>query len=427
LPAGGARKPTMTASTGRTLPGPHDKRNPRAGRSRKLGRQGTTATPAKTLAEAEAKWFDRAPTEEELEWRADLEYVWRVQMRPKRARWQARGEAMREAAGEAQDDAARARAGTLASYAERRAEGVALPRFERIGTCRKRWATFGCGCNRFERPVGCDQPMLCDWCRRRFFRRHRRRLVRALGAHVRAAAGEWKAGGRRRGAERRVSLVTLTLAHSGLLTTDREELGAAWRRWYKVLHRRLGRFVYSAAWEFTPGTDGKGHAHLHVAVLWPFVDWSWLHRTWREACPTSSHVHLNSGRRDGKLWTTPAKAAKYLAHYATKGVEMSEFTGGKAGELLVATYQRRKVTASRGFFRPLAEAESCCRRCLNRWRVIARPRALVSECPLAVWFALAELTDVGLTRGNLQRPLPWRVGDVMGGARRQLSEGHPQA
>jgi hypothetical protein len=323
------------------------------------------------------------------------------------ARWQARGRAMRKAATEAPTDALRARAGTLATYADRRAEGVALPRFERIGTCRKRWAVFGCGCNRIERPVGCDQPMLCGWCRARFFKRHRRKLVRALGAHVRAASGQWKAEGRPRGQERRLSLITLTLAHSGLLTVDREELGAAWRRWHKVLHRHLGKFVYSGAWEFTPGTDGKGHAHLHVAALLPFVDWTWLHETWRHACPTSSHVHINSGRRRGELWTTPAKAAKYLAHYATKGVEMSEFTGGKAGELLVATYQRRKVTSSRGFFRPLDAAKSCCRRCLNRWRVIERPPSLVSQSPLAVWFALAEIAGVRFPRGPTQRPLPW--------------------
>jgi len=395
----------MPASTGRTLHGTDDKRNPRQGRPGKLGRLGTTATRAESLAKAEAQWFGHAPTTEQVEWRADLEYVWRARMEGRLGRWRARGKAMRGAAAAAEGEVARARAGTLAAYAERRAEGVALPRFERMATCRRRWATFGCGCNRIERPVGCDQPMLCDWCRRRYFKRHRRRLVKALGAHVRAAGGAWKAAGRPRGEERRVSLITLTLAHSGDLAVDRKELGDGWRRWYKVLHRHLGKFVYSAAWEFTPGTDGRGHAHLHVAAMLPFIDWSWLHTTWRHACPTSSHVHLNSGRREGKLWTTPEKAAKYLAHYATKGVEMREFTGGKAGELLVATYQRRKVTASRGFFAPLAEAESCCRRCLNRWRVIERPRALVSESPLAVWFALAEISGVRLGRGPTQRPL----------------------
>lgn len=397
----------MDGADGQTLHGSPDESNPRGGRSRKLGRLGTTATRAKSLAEAEAQWFGQAPNEVEREWRADLEHVWRAGMEPRLRRWEARGAALRRAAAAAQGDDERARAGTLAAYAERRAEGVALPRYERIGTCRRRWATFRCGCNRIERPVGCDLPMLCAWCRKRYFRRHRRRLVKALGAHVRAAQGEWSKAGRPRGRERRVTLVTLTLAHSGLLKRDRDELGASWTRWHKVLHRHLGRFVYAGAWEFTPGTDGKGHVHLHLAVLWPFVDWTWLHETWRAACPTSSHVHLSASK--GAKWSTPEKAASYLASYATKGVDAREFTGGKAGELLVATYQRRKVTASRGFFAPLREAESCCRRCLERWRVVEKPRALVSESPLAVWFAMAELNGVRLPRGSPQRPLPWRV------------------
>ena len=120
----------------------------------------------------------------EVEWWADLEYVWRSRRAREVERWSRRAAQLR-AAREAEPDADAARLLDRRScYAASRATAQAMPREARLGTCRRRWIAFGCGCQRIERPVGCDVTLLCEWCRRRHLKRWRRRITKALAGSM---------------------------------------------------------------------------------------------------------------------------------------------------------------------------------------------------------------------------------------------------
>ena len=82
-------------------------------------------------------------------------------------------------------------------------------------------------------------------------------------------------------------------------------------------------------------------------------------------------------------------AAIYLSKYVTKGVDLEAMHGVLAGEILSAWYGKRKVSTSRGFWKPLdARGPSCCRRCQEEWRVTERPKSLVKVSPEAIVIAI---------------------------------------
>lgn len=353
------------------------------------------------------------------EWVADLEYVWRMRTndalqllhsraRAQRRRQLAAGRAVHEAL-ERGDRAAAAAAAwdrvTLArsaEWAEHRAQAMALPRQELVAACGERYRMVACGCGKREVKVGCDQPQLCARCRKRHWRRWRRRITRAMDAHVRAARGTWHAERKRgeaRGMMPGVYLVTLTVPHSGSIVSDRETIAAGWRRLTKVANARGWWGAYAMTYEVTPGTaeDGyRGHVHVHLAAISSWIPYDELREAWHKF--TGAEVIDVSAPRSGRC----ESAADYLAKYVTKGVDPEVFTGQKAGELLVAMRGKRKVTTSKEFWRPTRDLEKTCKVCGERHMAIGSPPALVKVAPGAVLQAYAERVGWWVPRGGVQ-------------------------
>lgn len=374
------------------------------------------------VADAVAALLARAAGEpvEVAEWWADLEHIWRERRRREVERWAARAVAMRALRDSLDDDVSKADAHRRAEYADARARSQAMSRRHRLAVCRRRWITFGCACQRIERPVGCDATLLCDWCRRRHLRRWRRRITKSLAAYHRAEHAAWRAAKRPAGREPHVYLVTLTVGHSGDVERDRRDLWRGWRAWQKWLAVEVGgTFPYAAVWEVTAGRDGLGHVHCHVAAVLPYFDFGSAHAAWRTACPRSSNADYQRVTANGH--GRPAqRAAKYLSKYVTKGTEVGDMPGALAGAVLASWYGKRKVSTSRHFWRvQAARGKACCRRCEHQWSVLERPRSLARTSVEAVWFALAEVHRVALPRGPAQVRLRFELPVDVGASQRR--------
>jgi len=350
------------------------------------------------------------------EWLADLEYVWRMrthdalQQLDRRAREQRRaarraGERATAAydrgdiTGGVQQAVERVRLARSAEWAEHRAQAMALPRAEIVATCGKRWRSVRCGCARQEVKVGCDQVQLCPSCARQHWRRWRKRIVRAMDAHVRAARGAWFAArnrGQASGKPPGVYLVTLTIGHSGSIATDRERMAKAWRSLTKVASREGWWGAYALTYEVTPGTTGEGHVHIHLAAVSSWIPYDRLHEVWREL--TGAVVLDVSAPRSSRC----ESAADYLAKYVTKGVQPGVFTGQKAGELLVAFRGKRRVTTSKEFWTPTRDRETRCAKCGEPHRSCGAPGSLRTVAPGAVLQSMAERIGWWIPRGAVQ-------------------------
>lgn len=353
------------------------------------------------------------------EWMADLEYVWRVRTSAelhrlhRRARHQRRAQrragAMSSAAYDIGDTdigeecaQERVRLARSAEWAEHRAQAMALPRGELLAVCGTRQRTVACACGRQTVPVGCDQTMLCVRCSRRQWRKWRRRITRAMDSHVRAARAEWGAARRRgeaRGQLPGVYLVTLTVPHTGSVEADRKTLATGWRRLTKIANAHSWWGAYALTYEVTPGTTGEGHVHLHLAAVSSWIPYEELHAAWRSL--TGARVLDVSAPRSGRV----QNAADYLAKYVTKGVNAADFTGQKAGEVLVAWRGKRKVTTSKAFWTPSRDRERRCPRCGNVHRSVEAPHSLRAVAPGAVLQAMAERVGWWVPRGGIQTAL----------------------
>ena len=291
-------------------------------------------------------------------WRAAL-------MAPVVARWQARA-ANPDLTG-AQRELAMARVGAI---------GRSLGR--RIDACGGQGVMVKCSCPtgyKF-RPFGCRQWMLCGRCRAERAPQLGRRIREGLRARLDEQLAAWRADpSTGRDGKPRLVMLTLTVRHSGDLAADRDALARGWRAFYLSLGNRIARWHYAMVWEVTP-SDG-GHIHAHVAVIWPYVPWGveqaramgvdWNVRDiWRESCPESERINMVASRRDRKP-STPSSIANYLGKYLGKGCDMSGFSPSLRAEIAAATYNKRSVTPSKGFwekFKPL------CKCCDQPWRLV---------------------------------------------------------
>lgn len=379
------------------------KRKPRATRS--VQSLGTTANAAPGLGNPE--------------WTADLEYVWRMRTHDALQRLHARSRRQRRREHQAGRDATEAYArgdreagvrhalqrvelARSSEWAEHRAQAMALPRAELVAACGERYRSVRCRCGTREVKVGCDQMQLCLTCSKRHWRKWRKRITRAMDAHVRAARGTWHAA-RRRGEQRGmlpgVYLVTLTVPHSGSIATDRDTLARGWRKLTKVASANGWWSAYAMTYEVTPGSEAdgrRGHVHVHLAAVSSWIPYEELHEAWRKF--TGAVVIDVSAPRSGRAQS----AADYLAKYVTKGVDPREFTGQKAGELLAALRGKRKVTTSVDFWKPTRDLETRCKVCGEHHRAVGTPPALRKVAPAAVLKAMAERIGWWVPRGGVQ-------------------------
>lgn len=342
------------------------------------------------------------------EWVADLEYVWRRRTEPERERLEQRARSMRRVARDvmrleveyARQDillpAMRVQALRSAEWAEERARAVAMERADVVATCDERWRSIACGCTRHDVRVGCDQPTLCATCRKRHAAKWWRRITAGMATALARELAAWHRtpSHRRRGMPPGIYLITLTAPHSGDMVSDRERIGKGVRKLLKHAAKYDWWRTYALTWEATGGDDGKGHVHVHLAVISSWVPYRrrevalddadlerWdsespnarprparlgkrqyttergLHDVWRDAVPGAIQPDVSPPNRARKQ---AESAAHYLAKYVTKGVDPIEFTGAKAGELLCAFRNRRKVSTSAGFWQDEPAKCACC-------------------------------------------------------------------
>ena len=251
----------------------------------------------------------------------------------------------------------------------RGARRTVVERTEKCGTFDT--AELHChGCGLVHRVVHrCRVAWACERCRKRYWRTWSHRLRNALATELAEAAYTWRRQGRPRKRAPKLVLLTLTIRHSGDVELDRTRIAEAWPRWRAWLWRRVGAPPFARVWEFTDGKDGKGHVHLHVATVWPWLDFSELHKAWSRATRgEGTHVDVGTGKDKGKHRrpVSSKHAASYLAKYATKGSKSDD------PELLCAWVRastgRRRVTTSRRLCPP-PEPMGCWTCYYPRWRV----------------------------------------------------------
>lgn len=337
------------------------------------------------VAELTALAASREPRQD-AEWWAGVDAVWHARTADDVARLRRRARAARRRGREAMADNALFSAVASersAQWAEWRARSVALGRRDLVDTCGTRTLAVRCGCGPITLPVGCGIGMLCPRCSATTWRKWRRRIGTALTAHERAAVASWGVrggGGHRPG----IFLITLTAPHSGDLVADRRRMAAAWRKLSKAASAGDWWGHHVVAWEATPGADGQGHVHLHAAVVSSWVPYVAVRDVWSRAVGVSvAHVNFSPPRTASR--GTAYAAARYVAKYVSKGVQPDGMTAQKVGELLVAARNRRKVTTSTHFFRPVVRKP--CRKCGVGHTLEALPAALVTAAPAACWRA----------------------------------------
>jgi hypothetical protein len=381
------------------------------------------------------------------EWIADLEYVWRSRVADATARLQTRARRYKRIANALPDDVPRYRVKCLrsAEWADHRARALAMSRADVVESCNKRWRAIACGCGMRELLVGCDQPQLCGSCRRKHSRKWQKKISGAMALALKHELASYyrTPSYRRRGAAPGIYLITLTGPHAGDFSTDRDRMGVAVRKLLKHANKYEWWRTYALTWEATMGEDGKGHLHAHLAVISTWIPYRrrelvtdetdierWdsespnararpprvgkrqytsergLHDVWRDAMPGALVLDVQPPRRSSNQ---ASSAAYYLAKYVTKGVDPSEFTGRKAGELLVAFRCRRKVTTSAHFWEVPITGCECCG---ERWRSLGAPMSLQQLAPGAVLRSLSERTKWRweVTRGPPQVGIRWAHG-----------------
>lgn len=236
---------------------------------------------------------------------------------------------------------------------------------------------------------------------------------------------------RRRGMRPGIYLISLTGPHTGDLETDRKRMGAAVRKLQKHATAAGWWRTYALTWEATAGTRGDGHMHAHLAIVSSWVPYTsrqagyydgdlqaprskgerakrpapGLWEIWEKCMPGARVLDVRAPRRgmDGAL-----AAGHYLAKYVTKGIDAAEFTGAKAGELLVAFRSRRKVSTSRSFW---VVADTRCGCCGQYVRSLGTPCSLQELLPGAVLRSRAERVGYFVERGPPQVALPLTVRD----------------
>jgi hypothetical protein len=355
-------------------------------------------------------------------WWADVEHMWRVGTRAEQRRLSTRAHRLARRAsnprstvtladqrkypelalvgGELAPEALRVAWARSARWASDRARAMAMARHDVLDACAQRWRTIRCDCGPRELPVGCAQVALCARCSVTYWRRWKKRIRGALELHTLGARKRWAArpAGERSGMRPGIYLVTLTVPHDGGIAEQRAVLGRAWRGLTKIAHKYRWWSDYAATFEATPGSDGRGHVHLHVAAISSWIPYEELHAHWRRLAPGAVIVDVQAPRAD----RTPKTAANYLAKYVTKGVEPSEFTGALAGELLVANRGKRRVLTSVDFWQL---APDPCRVCGAWHRQTGVPVGLQAVAPAGVIRGLAEVEGYWLPRGPTQGEL----------------------
>lgn len=286
-----------------------------------------------------------------------------------------------------------------ALYAKARARTIALERSAVVATCGQRKLAVRCACGPALKSVGCGQILLCDKCRRPYYRKIRRRALAAVTARLAEAATSWHRGGRRRGKRPMVVLVTLTIPRmegerAMPLMERQRRLVDGWRKLRQWLHRRIGAFPFVCLPELTPGSDGTGHLHYHAICVWPWWDWQESQAEWRRATGLS-----DANPPDMRVVNDPRRAAHYVAKYATKGAASNRegMTADLLADFVATYYGKRRISPSVGWWVPMPPPRCPC--CGDPIAVTERPAPVVEAA--AAWRARRGLAGVPPSSGEI--------------------------
>lgn len=190
----------------------------------------------------------------------------------------------------------------------------------------------------------------CDGCSERIRFRARKRLVRSVGRAMREAWAKWKRDGAHRYARPQLRLLTLTGPHSGRVDVDRQRLVDAWRRARAWLAKQgTYPYAYVARHEMTAGSDGRGHWHLHVAIIVPWVDWKAFRQEWSRALEYPDAAPPDWGQRAARRHAVGVEsAASYISKYIAKPVDADSLD--VAATFYTTAYSKRLTHASVGFW-----------------------------------------------------------------------------
>lgn len=184
-------------------------------------------------------------------------------------------------------------------------------RFATVRGCGRRVRTARCGmCGEKRAPVleGCGVRRVCPRCSVAEAKARRARFGRARGRALIDGARYGLTREIRKGGRYTEKMLTLTIPHCDLveasgeiarvgLSTLQARVAAAFAAWPRFLRkanrhwrgsRREGRnretrVAYHRAFEWTSGSDGKGHPHFHVYLWSPWIDVDLLRSWWAEA------------------------------------------------------------------------------------------------------------------------------------------------
>lgn len=174
-------------------------------------------------------------------------------------------------------------------------------RFEAVAECGQRELVVQCqDCGHSARRLEarCGHYRLCVACRAQRANNYRTKFGPARSRALRQTTDLRRSGAP--GGEWGERFITLTLPHSGDVRRDLRTLPIAWRRvraslwaFFKDEHHfdseLLKRIAYMRVTEVTPGTDGDGHAHLHVYMLSPYIPHELVRHLWGKAIRASRY------------------------------------------------------------------------------------------------------------------------------------------
>lgn len=256
-----------------------------------------------------------------------------------------------------------ARSGQSPGWWLSRERGEAIPDTQRMADCGKnvtRLLNTETG-EIIEQIQGCNHP-LCPGCAKRRAGKLSRKLSQSIAQLENELRAQELIEKRR---HRRPYLITLTVRHSGSISTDIARLALAWTRfrasWWASLKQR---FAYVRFLEVASKSSTGGHAHWHMLAWWPPADWSRLQRWWRKAvkrADTKLGVKWDCDKKRnnaGNIQVSEAQhaAAAYCAKARKYASKSAVDVGGMAIDAVAAMIAKlktaRRVSASVGFWGP---------------------------------------------------------------------------
>lgn len=229
--------------------------------------------------------------------------------------------------------------------------------------CGTKYLVTSCNCEAKARAASCGRYKYCDSCLTARRRQTHARMTKGLAGALASYPGA------------EVYMCTVTTWHSGDITADLKFLKRAVPEFLERSRNfgALGPYVY--VYELTNGDDGLGHVHAHIALLARWMDYHGSADQWRAVSARHGRPGTDERKlqvpnyqrgRDGDPRRTQGEVASYLAShslpsYLCKAEESDGLTDDKLGDWIGATYGKRTVITSKGFWTDkTASVCKCC-------------------------------------------------------------------